>query len=93
VGSNSIGNVPLVMLVLQSVPGLSADTLYALALFSTLAGNLFLVGSFANLIVVERAAALGVRLSFLDHARCGVPMTLLSFAGAAGWLWAIGAAF
>jgi Na+/H+ antiporter NhaD/arsenite permease-like protein len=92
-GSNTIGNVPLVMLVLQAMPHLDADTLYALAVFSTLAGNLFLVGSFANLIVVERAAAAGVKLSFADHARCGVPMTLLSFLGAGAWFWVAGAAF
>ena len=60
--------------------------LAALALLSTLAGNLLLVGSLANLIVAERAAGVGVRLSFLDHARCGVPMTLLSMAMAIAWL-------
>ncbi|MGF1610278.1 MAG: SLC13 family permease [Kiloniellales bacterium] len=90
-GSNSIGNVPLVMLLLSSAPGLSDGTYYALALFSTLAGNLLLVGSLANIIVVERAAQEGVRLGFLEHARCGVPMTLLSFAGAAAWLLLTGA--
>ena len=84
--SNSIGNVPAVVLVLALRPDLPEVTLQALALLSTLAGNLLLVGSLANLIVAERAAGVGVRLSFLDHARCGVPMTLVSMAIAIAWL-------
>jgi len=84
--SNTIGNVPAVVLVLALVPDLPAAALHGLALLSTLAGNLLLVGSLANLIVVERAAGAGVRLGFLDHARCGVPMTLVSMALATAWL-------
>ncbi|HYB08842.1 MAG TPA: anion transporter, partial [Alphaproteobacteria bacterium] len=61
--------------------------LVGLALLSTLAGNFLLVGSLANLIVVERAEALGVRISFRDHARTGVPITILSMAIAGLWLW------
>jgi Na+/H+ antiporter NhaD/arsenite permease-like protein len=57
---------------------------------STLAGNFFLVGSIANLIVAERAAGVGVTLSFRDHARAGVPMTLLSMGAAGLWLWLTG---
>jgi Na+/H+ antiporter NhaD/arsenite permease-like protein len=90
VASNTIGNVPAVILVLALLPDLPEVTLRALALLSTLAGNLLLVGSLANLIVAERAAGVGVRLGFLDHARCGVPMTLVSMAVAVGWLAAIG---
>ena len=52
----------------------------------TLAGNLFLVGSLANLIVAERATQSGVVWGFRDHARAGVPMTLLSMAVAVLWL-------
>ncbi len=53
---------------------------------SSLAGNLLLVGSLANFIVVERAAAYGVRLSFGEYARVGVPATLVSMAFAVAWL-------
>ncbi|MGE4281978.1 MAG: anion transporter, partial [Magnetospirillum sp.] len=60
--------------------------LYGLALLSTLAGNLLLVGSLANIIVAERAQALGVRLSFLDFAAAGIPMTLASLGFACVWL-------
>ncbi|MCC7272305.1 MAG: anion transporter [Alphaproteobacteria bacterium] len=89
-GSNSVGNVPAVVLFLKVVPDAGAGLLYALALLSTLAGNLLLVGSLANLIVVERAAAVGVRLSLRTHAACGVPMTLASMAVAVLWLVGLG---
>ncbi len=89
-GSNSIGNVPAVILLLAAWPSPPEGALYGLALLSTLAGNLLLPGSLANIIVAERAAAAGVRLGFIEHARCGVPMALLSMAVAAVWLWAGG---
>jgi Na+/H+ antiporter NhaD/arsenite permease-like protein len=79
VGANTIGNVPLVVLLLAVFPVLDEGAYYALAVLSTLAGNLLVVGSLANIIVVERARSAGVRLSFLEHARCGVP-----------WLYATG---
>jgi Na+/H+ antiporter NhaD/arsenite permease-like protein len=84
--SNTIGNVPAVILILSVWPDPPTGALYGLALLSTLAGNLLLVGSIANLIVAERAAAVGVRLGFLDHARAGVPITILSMAAAVAWL-------
>lgn len=58
-----------------------------LALASTLAGNLFIVGSIANIIVVDQAAQLGVKITWRDHARAGVPVTLITLALAAAWLW------
>jgi Na+/H+ antiporter NhaD/arsenite permease-like protein len=85
IGSNAIGNVPIVLLVLQVLPDLPETTLHALAVLSTLAGNLLVVGSLANIITVERARQVGVELSFADHARSGVPMTLLSLVGACLW--------
>ncbi|WP_376956953.1 SLC13 family permease [Azospirillum sp. A26] len=89
-GSNTIGNVPAVILLLAAWPSPPEGALYGLALLSTLAGNLLLPGSLANIIVAERAAAAGVKLGFVEHARCGVPMALLSMAVAAVWLWAGG---
>lgn len=83
--SNTIGNVPAVIMLLSLWHG-TDGAFYALALLSTLAGNLLLVGSLANIIVAERAASVGVRLPFIDHARCGIPMTLVSMAGAVAWL-------
>ncbi|MEK0084573.1 SLC13 family permease [Benzoatithermus flavus] len=85
-GSNTIGNVPLVVLLLKVLPAPTPDLLHFLAVVSTLAGNLLVVGSLANIITVERAKEVGVELGFLEHARCGVPITLLSLIAASGWL-------
>jgi len=86
VGSNTVGNVPLVILLLSALPDLSQGALYALAVLSTFAGNFLIIGSLANLIVVERARQEGVAVSFLDHLRAGIPMTLATLALAYGWL-------
>lgn len=86
IGSNSIGNVPLVVVLLGIVPHPSPETLYALALLSTLAGNLLLTGSLANIIAVERAAEVGLEIGFAEHARIGVPITVLSLGLALSWL-------
>jgi Na+/H+ antiporter NhaD/arsenite permease-like protein len=81
--SNLVSNVPATMLLLPLV-GRQPATGYALALASTFAGNALLVGSIANLIVVERAAALGIRIGFRDHLRLGLPLTVVSLVLAAG---------
>jgi Na+/H+ antiporter NhaD/arsenite permease-like protein len=83
--SNVISNVPAVMLLLPMTSSPFAGPILALA--STLAGNLFIVGSIANIIVVDQAAKLDVRISWREHARVGIPVTLLTLALAAGWLW------
>jgi len=85
--SNTVGNVPAVILLLTVWPSPSPQALYGLALLSTLAGNFLIVGSLANIIVAERAQANGVRLRFRDHARSGVPITLLTMGLAMLWLW------
>lgn len=84
--SNGIGNVPAVVLITAVWPQAPEGAMIGLALLSTLAGNFLLVGSLANLIVAERAATVGVALSFADFARAGIPMTLLSMAFAVAWL-------
>ncbi len=84
--SNVIGNVPSVILLLQIWPNPPQGALYALAVLSSLSGNLLLVGSVSNLIVMDRAQAYGVRLSFAEYARVGVPATLLSVGFAMFWL-------
>ncbi len=88
--SNTIGNVPAVILVLKLLPNLPEGALAGLALLSTFAGNLLLTGSLCNIIVAERASAAGVELRFMDFARSGVPMTLASFAVTVAWLWFTG---
>jgi Na+/H+ antiporter NhaD/arsenite permease-like protein len=85
VGSNTIGNVPTVVLLVTILKDLPTEALYAMAALSTLAGNLLVVGSLANIIVVERAKEAGVTLGFLEHARCGIPIALISLTLAIAW--------
>jgi len=82
--SNVVSNVPAVMLLLPAATHELAGP--ALALSSTLAGNLIIVGSVANIIVVEQAKANGVTIDWKVHARLGVPVTIATLAIAAAWL-------
>ena len=84
--SNVVSNVPAVMLLRTVIPGMP-DPRHAwllLAMASTLAGNLTIAGSVANIIVVERARP-AVRIGFWDYFRVGLPVTLITLAG--GWVW------
>jgi Na+/H+ antiporter NhaD/arsenite permease-like protein len=85
--SNVVSNVPAVMLFLPLVPGMPDPrrAWLALALSSTLAGNLTLVGSIANLIVAEGARKTAP-LTFLEYLKVGVPLTLLTLALGVWWL-------
>lgn len=82
--SNLVSNVPAVMLLLPAATEPWSGPLLALA--STLAGNLLIVGSIANIIVVDAAARRGIRIDWRMHARIGVPVTLATLALAAAWL-------
>lgn len=82
--SNLVSNVPAVMLLLPVANHPMAGPI--LALSSTLAGNLLIVGSIANIIVVEQAGRQGVVIGWREHARCGIPVTLLTLAAAGVWL-------
>lgn len=84
--SNVIGNVPFVVLLLGLFPALPESTLVILAVMSTLAGNLLLIGSVVNLIVAEGAKRQGVHLGFFEFARVGIPITVLSVVVAGLWL-------
>ncbi len=85
-GSNTIGNVPLVMMLLSLGPDWTPELLHGLAVFSTLSGNFLIVGSVANIIAVEQARAAGITIGFGDYARIGIPVTLISLAFAWGWI-------
>jgi Na+/H+ antiporter NhaD/arsenite permease-like protein len=84
--SNLVSNVPAVLLFKSLVPtfGEPARAWLILAMASTLAGNLTLLGSVANLIVVEAAREDRVTIGFWEYARVGVPLTLVTLA--LGWL-------
>lgn len=79
-GSNTVSNVPLVLLLADKVPSMSpsspAVAWLLLAWTSTVAGNLTLLGSVANLIVAERSKDV-VPLSFGEYTRVGAPSTVL----------------
>jgi Na+/H+ antiporter NhaD/arsenite permease-like protein len=84
--SNVVSNVPAVLLlrpvIAQFVEPGRAWLVVAMA--STFAGNLTLVGSVANLIVVEIARGARIRVGFLEYCRVGIPLTLATLA--LGWL-------
>jgi Na+/H+ antiporter NhaD/arsenite permease-like protein len=82
--SNLVSNVPATMLLLPSATHPQAGPILAIA--STLAGNLMLVGSIANIIVVDAARPLGVTIDFRTHLRTGLPVTIATLAIAAAWL-------
>jgi len=76
--SNIVSNVPAVMLLLPLATHPMAGPV--IALVSTLAGNLLIVGSIANIIVVDSAARHGIRIDWHRHARVGVPVTFVTLA-------------
>jgi Na+/H+ antiporter NhaD/arsenite permease-like protein len=88
--SNLVSNVPAVLLlepIAQAVPPATRETAWlSLAMSSTFAGNLTVLGSVANLIVVENAARDGVRISFWDYSKVGIPLTVLTLLVGMGWL-------
>jgi Na+/H+ antiporter NhaD/arsenite permease-like protein len=92
--SNLVSNVPAVLLfkpIIPMMPASAQETAWlALAMSSTLAGNLTVLGSVANLIVVENARREGVTISFWEYCRAGIPITILTLALGVVWLYLIG---
>lgn len=84
--SNIVSNVPAVMLLKSAVPGFANPhaAWLALAMASTLAGNLTITGSVANLIVVESAKP-ELEIGFWDYFRVGLPITVATLL--VGWAW------
>lgn len=85
--SNLVSNVPATMLLIQFLERANPIPWYALAVSSTFAGNLIVIGSIANLIVIEQAKRYGVEITFAEHARTGIPVTVLSLAVLVGWIY------
>ncbi len=88
--SNIVSNVPAVMLLKTVIPGFPDPHRgwLLLAMASTLAGNLTITGSVANIIVVERARG-EVDISFRDYLRAGVPVTVVTLMVGTSWLWLV----
>jgi len=84
--SNLVSNVPAVLLFKTVIPTFGEPTRawFLLATASTLAGNLTILGSVANLIVVEQARGAGIQIGFLEYSKVGVPVTVATLL--VGWL-------
>lgn len=87
--SNLVSNVPAVLVLRPFIGGLShsKQAWLTVAMASTIAGNLTVLGSIANLIVVQRAAVAGVIIGLWDYCRVGIPLTLLTLLIGTLWLW------
>lgn len=82
--SNLVSNVPAVMVLMPLTQGDHVGV--TLALVSTMAGNLLIVGSIANLIVVDAARRCGIVIDWRRHARTGAPVAVVTLGIVAGWL-------
>jgi Na+/H+ antiporter NhaD/arsenite permease-like protein len=87
--SNIVSNVPAVLMMKPFVGQLRdpGTAWLVMAMASTLAGNLTVLGSIANLIVVQKAAVSGVTIGFWDYFRVGGPLTAISLTIGTLWLW------
>lgn len=85
--SNLVSNVPAVLVFKPFVAHMSdpQKTWLTLAMATTLAGNLTVLGSVANLIVVQRAQA-EVKIGFWEYCKVGAPLTVLTIAAGVYWL-------
>lgn len=90
VGSNVVSNVPFILVVREQLAGFADPQLAweLLAMSSTFAGNLTLLGSVANVIVAERGREVG-GMGFVEYAKVGVPLALASTAVGTAWLIAL----
>lgn len=84
--SNLFSNVPATMLLVRFLDTGNPVEWYTLAVSSTFAGNLVIIGSIANLIVVEQASNYGIKITFREHAAVGIPVTLFSLAVLVIWM-------
>lgn len=78
-GSNVFSNVPFVLVAGNWIVRFTEPDLMwrVLALATTFAGNLTIIGSVANMIVVESARD-HIQVGFWDYARFGVPITIVT---------------
>jgi Na+/H+ antiporter NhaD/arsenite permease-like protein len=84
--SNLINNAAAVMLLLKVAHITQPPAAYVLALANSFGGSLIIVGSVSNIIVVQQAREMGIKITFRDFARLGIPVTLAALAGLIGWI-------
>lgn len=85
--SDIVSNVPSVMLLLPYVTDPISGPLMAIA--SGLSSNMIIIGSLANIIVVDAAASKGLKISFWEFAKSGIPVSIISMIIGAGWVYLI----
>lgn len=85
--SNIVSNVPAVMLLLPFINTFFEGSV--LAISSTFAGNLFVVGSIANLIVITHAAEFNVKINWKQYVKIGFPVTAASYIILMAWIYLI----
>lgn len=86
--ANVVSNVPAVLVLRPFIHALADQKTawLAVAMAATLAGNFTVLGSVANLIVVQKAAARGTTIGFWEYFRVGAPLTVLTVVFGAAWL-------
>lgn len=84
--SNLINNAAAVLLLVKVTDVTHPATAYVLALANSFGGSLIIIGSVSNIIVLQQARELGIRISFRDFARLGVPVTFAALAGLLAWV-------
>jgi Na+/H+ antiporter NhaD/arsenite permease-like protein len=84
--SNLISNSPAVLLLLKVADLSRPDAAYIMALANSFGGSLIILGSVSNIIVVQQARAMGIKISFRDFARLGIPVTLAALAALLVWI-------
>jgi len=80
-----INNSAAVMLLLKVVNLSHPTTGYILALANSFGGSLLISGSVSNIIVAQKARAIGVKITFGEFARLGIPVTLCALGLLLGW--------
>jgi Na+/H+ antiporter NhaD/arsenite permease-like protein len=88
--SNLINNAPAVMLLIKIIDLSQPTAAYILALANSFGGSLLITGSVSNIIAVQQARQLGVRISFRDFERLGIPVTLAALGGLIVWVTLVG---
>src|SRR5208282_2401989 len=83
--SNLLNNSAAAMLLLNVVDLSHPASAYTLALANSFGGSLAIIGSVSNIIVVQQARALGVKISLYDFIRLGIPVTLVAIGGLILW--------
>ncbi|WP_400240008.1 ArsB/NhaD family transporter [Methanomethylophilus alvi] len=85
--ANLVSNVPSVMLIGQLLPEGDMVLWITLAITSTFAGNLTLIGAAANIIVEDEGEKHGIRMDFFRYLRVGIPIAVITIVIATAYLY------